>query len=119
MKFKKIFFIFLISNNLFSQSNYGNFIELKRLFIQEKYDLISKMDSDIDKKSEFYPYTLFYKAVSQYKLKFNKTSKIQFEEIIKFYPNWSQINEVYYWLVKIDIENDDLDNALKNFSKIF
>jgi hypothetical protein len=118
MKFFKIFFIFLISNNLFSQSNYGNFIELKRLFIQEKYDLIGQMDNNFDKKSEFYPYTLFYKAVSLYKIKSNKTSKTYFEQIIKSYPNWSQINEVYHWLVKIDIENDDLDDALKNFSKI-
>ena len=118
MKFLKIFFIFLISNNLFSQSNYGNFIELKRLFIQEKYNLISQMDNNFDKKSEFYPYALFYKAVSLYKIKSNKTSKTYFEEIIKSYPNWSQINEVYHWLVKIDIENDDVDDALKNFSKI-
>lgn len=118
MKFLKIFFIFLISNNLFSQSNYGNFIELKRLFIQEKYDLISQMDYNFNKKGEFYPYSLFYKAISEYKIKSNNTSKIYFDEIIKLYPNWSQINEVYHWLVKIDIENDELDNALKNLSNI-
>ena len=105
MKFLKIFIIFFISNNLFSQSNYGNFVELKRLFIQEKYDLISQMDNNFDKKSEFYPYTLFYKGVSSYKIKSNKISKTYFEEILKSYPKWSQINEVYHWLVKINIEN--------------
>ncbi len=51
MKFLKIFIIFFFSNNLFSQSNYGNFVELKRLFIQEKYDLISQMDNNFDKKT--------------------------------------------------------------------
>ena len=79
MKFLKIFIIFFISNNLFSQSNYGNFVELKRLFIQEKYDLISQMDNNFDKKSEFYPYTLFYKGVSSYKIKSNKISNSYFE----------------------------------------
>lgn len=118
MKFLKIFIIFFISNNLFSQSNYGNFVELKRLFIQEKYDLISQMDNNFDKKSEFYPYTLFYKGVSSYKIKSNKISKSYFEEILKSYPKWSQINEVYHWLVKINIENKNLDQALKNLSKI-
>jgi len=118
MKFLKIFIIFFISNNLFSQSNYGNFVELKRLFIQEKYDLISQMDNNFDKKSEFYPYTLFYKGVSSYKIKSNKISKSYFEEILKSYPKWSQINEVYHWLVKINIENKNLDQALENLSKI-
>ena len=63
MKFLKIFIIFFISNNLFSQSNYGNFVELKRLFIQEKYDLISKMDNNFDKKMNFIHISYFTKGL--------------------------------------------------------
>ena len=41
-----------------------------------------------------------------------------FKNIIKVYPNWSQKNEVYYWLVKINSESNNLDEALIYFSMI-
>ena len=41
-----------------------------------------------------------------------------FKNIIKVYPNWSQKNEVYYWLVKINSESNNLDESLIYFSMI-
>ena len=109
---------FFFSSNLFSQTNYSEFIKLKRLFIEEKYSIISGYDHQIDKKNEFYPYAVFYKGVSEYKLSSYDKSENYFKEIITIYPNWSQIDEVYYWQIKVDLKTNNFDNALINFSEL-
>lgn len=118
MKFKIFLILILVSHNLFSQSNYSAFIKLKRLFLEEKYNQVIELENDTDKKNEFYPYTLFYKAVSEYKTNSIEKSRNYFNEIIKLFPNWSQIDEVYYWLVKLDFYDKSIGEALKNFSNI-
>ena len=107
---------FFFSSNLFSQTNYSEFIKLKRLFIEEKYSIISGYNHQIDKKNEFYPYAVFYKGVSEYKLSSYDKSENYFKEIIALYPNWSQIDEVHYWQIKVDLKTNNFDNALLNFS---
>ena len=109
---------FFFSSNLFSQTNYSEFIKLKRLFIEEKYSIISGYNHQIDKKNEFYPYAVFYKGVSEYKLSSYDKSENYFKEIIALYPNWSQIDEVYYWQIKVDLKTNNFDNALINFSEL-
>ena len=117
MKYLNLLILFFFfSSNLFSQTNYSEFIKLKRLFIEEKYSIISAYDHQIDKKNEFYPYAVFYKGVSEYKLSSYDKSENYLEEIIALYPNWSQIDEVYYWQIKVDLKTNNFDNALINFS---
>ena len=117
MKYLNLLILFFFfSANLFSQTNYSEFIKLKRLFIEEKYSIISGYDHQIDKKNEFYPYAVFYKGVSEYKLSSYDKSENYFKEIITLYPNWSQIDEVYYWQIKVDLKTNNFDNALINFS---
>ena len=118
MRFFNVLVFLLLNYSLFSQSNYSDFIELKRLFTEDKFSSISNLKNSFDKKNEFYPYSLFYRGVSEYKLKNFKKSKDYFEEIINIFPNWSQLDEVYFWLVKIDLNNNNLENALQNFSFI-
>ena len=89
MKYLNLLILFFFfSSNLFSQTNYSEFIKLKRLFIEEKYSIISAYDHQIDKKNEFYPYAVFYKGVSEYKLSSYDKSENYLEEIIALYPNW-------------------------------
>ena len=117
MKYLNLLILFFFfSSNLFSQTNYSEFIKLKRLFIEEKYSIISAYDHQIDKKNEFYPYAVFYKGVSEYKLSSYDKSRNYLEEIIALYPNWSQLDEVYYWQIKVDLKTNNFDNALLNFS---
>tara|TARA_A100001234_G_scaffold181774_1_gene164599 strand:- start:2281 stop:4041 length:1761 start_codon:yes stop_codon:yes gene_type:complete len=119
MKYLNLLILFLFfSSNLFSQTNYSEFIKLKRLFIEEKYSIISEYNHQIDKKNEFYPYAVFYKGVSEYKLSSYDKSENYFKEIIAIYPNWSQIDEVYYWQIKVDLKTNNFDNALINFSEL-
>ena len=117
MKYLNLLILFFFfSSNLFSQTNYSEFIKLKRLFIEEKYSIISGYNHQIDKKNEFYPYAVFYKGVSEYKLSSYDKSENYFKEIIALYPNWSQLDEVYYWQIKVDLKTNNFDNALLNFS---
>ena len=119
MKYLNLLILFFFfSTNLFSQTNYSEFIKLKRLFIEEKYSIISGYNHQIDKKNEFYPYAVFYKGVSEYKLSSYDKSENYFKEIIALYPNWSQIDEVYYWQIKVDLKINNFDNALINFSEL-
>ena len=69
MRYFKILVFLLLNYNLFSQSNYSDFIELKRLFSEDKFLSISNLKNSFDKKNEFYPYSLFYRGVSEFKLK--------------------------------------------------
>ncbi len=115
----KLFLLFIIfSFPLIGQSDYTRFVQLKKLFIEEKYSDLIKSDIDIKKNSEFYPYLLFYNSVAEYELNLKDKALDNFKNIIKVYPKWSQKNEVYYWLVRINSEKNSLDEALISFSKI-
>ena len=39
-------------------------------------------------------------------------------EIIKSFPKWSQIDEVYYWIIKIIIDKENIETTLNYFNKI-
>jgi len=115
----KLFLLFIIfSFPLIGQSDYTRFVQLKKLFIEEKYSDLIKSDIDIKKNSEFYPYLLFYNSVAEYELNLKDKALDNFKNIIKVYPKWSQKNEVYYWLVRINSEKNSLDEALISFSKM-
>ena len=118
MKLKLLFIMIVFSFPLLGQSDYTKFVQLKKLFIEEKFSDLIKSEIDIKKNSEFYPYLLFYNSVAEFKLKSKDKALDNFKNIIKVYPNWSQKNEVYYWLVKINSESNNLDEALIYFSMI-
>ncbi len=118
MRLMLLFFMIIFSYPLLGQSEYTKFVKLKKLFIEEKFSELIKSEIDIKKNSEFYPYLLFYNSVAEYKLKSKVKALDILKKIIKDYPNWSQKNEVYYWLVKINSENNNLDEALISFSMI-
>ena len=118
MRLMLLFFMIIFSYPLLGQSEYTKFVKLKKLFIEEKFSELIKSEIDIKKNSEFYPYLLFYNSVAEYKLKSKLKALDILKKIIKDYPNWSQKNEVYYWLVKINSENNNLDEALISFSMI-
>ena len=118
MKIKLLFIMIVFSFPLLGQSDYTKFVQLKKLFIEEKFSDLIKSEIDIKKNSEFYPYLLFYNSVAEFKLKSKDKALDNFKNIIKVYPNWSQKNEVYYWLVKINSESNNLDEALIYFSMI-
>jgi len=112
-----IFFIFFSSNG-FAQSDYSNFTKVKKLFNQKNYSELTNLNFNISSKSEFYPYYIFYRSISNYYLNNEDQSLSDLNEIIKSFPKWSQIDEVYYWIIKIIIDKENIETTLNYFNKI-
>ena len=112
-----IFFIFF-SSIAFAQSDYSNFTKVKKLFNQKNYSELTNLNFNISSKSEFYPYYIFYRSISNYYLNNEDQSLNDLNEIIKSFPKWSQIDEVYYWIIKIIIDKENIETTLNYFNKI-
>ena len=106
------------SVNLSAQSDYSQFIRIKKLFNQKKYNELININSVIKNTSEFYHYTIFYKSVSYYKINQKEESLKYLNQIKKENPNWSQIDEVYFWMIKIILEKNQIEEAMYYFSLI-
>ena len=106
------------SVNLSAQSDYSQFMRIKKLFNQKKYDELININSVIKNNSEFYHYTIFYKSVSYYKINQKEESLKYLNQIRNENPNWSQIDEVYFWIVKIVSEKNQLKEAMYYFSLV-
>ena len=115
--FISIIFLFF-SNSIFAQSSYSDFLEIKKLFNQNKYPELLSQELSFKKLDEFYPYIIFYKAVSYHKINDKNNSLLLLKNLINDFPNWSQIDEVFYWAVRIELEFNNINNALEYFSKI-
>ena len=111
------FFIFF-SSIAFAQSDYSNFTKVKKLFNQKNYSELTNLNFNISSKSEFYPYYIFYRSISNYYLNNEDQSLNDLNEIIKSFPKWSQIDEVYYWIIKIIIDKESIETTLNYFNKI-
>ena len=112
-----ILFIFFYSI-VFAQSDYSNFTKVKKLFNQKNYSELTNLNFNISSKSEFYPYYIFYRSISNYYLNNEDQSLNDLNEIIKSFPKWSQIDEVYYWIIKIIIGKESIETTLNYFNKI-
>ena len=106
------------SVNLSAQYDYSQFIRIKKLFNQKKYSELININSVIKNTSEFYHYTIFYKSVSYYKINQKEESLKYLNQIKKENPNWSQIDEVYFWMIKIILEKNQIEEAMYYFSLI-
>ena len=118
---KKIIIItilLIVSNNLISQSPYSNFLSYKKLFNEKKYSELVTKELSIKKSDQFYPYVEFYRSISLYKINKKKESLSLFKELIKEYSEWTQIDEALYWAIIIELEFNNIDNALNYYSKI-
>ena len=105
---KKYLYAFLIllfvSSNIYSQSDYSKYMQVKKLFLQERYEEVKNSNISLSSNSEFLPYFNFYISVSLYKTGNLKESLDSFNELKKKYPNWPQIQDINYWIVKILVE---------------
>ena len=109
---------YCFSLNLSAQSDYSQFMRIKKLFNQKKYNELININSTIKNNSEFYHYTIFYKSVSYYKINQKEESLKYLNQIRNENPNWSQIDEVYFWIVKIVSEKNQLKEAMYYFSLV-
>ena len=58
------FILLFVSSNIYSQSDYSKYIQVKKLFLQERYEEVKNSNISLSSNSEFLPYFNFYISVS-------------------------------------------------------
>lgn len=95
--------------------------EGKSLFRKGKYNKSYKIFQELlvaDPESNYTPYCLFYKGLCNYYLGEKDEATIAFLSIAKNFPDWSQVDEVNYWLGLLYFECGDAALALSYLSRI-
>lgn len=97
------------------------YFNAKNLYREGKYNLAMEAFKPLiplDPANPFSQYATFYTAVSAYNLGYKALAKTTFGQIQTLYPQWEKIDEVKYWIGKINLENKDYFQGLKILSTI-
>ncbi|MCP3659904.1 MAG: amino acid ABC transporter substrate-binding protein [Bacteroidetes bacterium] len=109
------------SNTLICNS-YELFKKGKSLYNEKKYydakEIFEQLIDPIRKDNIYAPYALFYCALINYNLGELNDSRYFFEYLKDRYSDWEQINEVIFWLAKINFENKKYLSAIKIINEI-
>ncbi len=123
---KKIILVSLISvlfiNLAFAQIDYSKqYFNAKALFREGKFSLAMESFKPLipyDQNNVFAEYASFYYALSAYNQGFKAVAKDAFTQLKTLHPNWEKIDEVNFWLGKIQLENHEYFVGLKNLASI-
>ncbi|NIJ54034.1 ABC transporter substrate-binding protein [Dyadobacter arcticus] len=74
--------------------------------------------TSINVKTTYSPYAQYYYALSAYQLKRLKDSRQMLLQLQSRYPGWNKINDVYYLLGTIGLENGQFNEGLENLLRI-
>ncbi len=124
MKTIRILLLSLITSYVFAQSSVSYKQEYehgKQLYQQGKYALCMEVMQKVipyDQANPYSTYASFYYALAAYKQNYFVVAKNMLAQIEKLNPQWSNIQEVYFWLGLCEFENKNTFEALKQFSKI-
>ena len=129
---RKLFYIPLVYIVLFS-SSYKPVTEKKEAYYLQLYkqgkeyyhrkDYIACQKSldaliKISSPNPLTPYAFFYHALSAYHQANAVTAETTFLKIVQKYPQWPQIEEVFYWLAQINFDKDNYKNAFSYIEQI-
>ncbi|ACE05926.1 hypothetical protein Aasi_0523 [Candidatus Amoebophilus asiaticus 5a2] len=64
------------------------------------------------------PYAYFFYALSAYRQSMPEVAELTFNKLIQYYSNWSQRNEVLYWLAQLRFEQKDYITAFYYLKQI-
>ncbi len=115
--------VFVICINLsFAQIEYNKqYFNAKTLFREGKYNLAMESFKPLipyDQNNVFAEYASFYYALSAYNLNFKAVSKDAFTQLKTLHPKWEKMDEVNFWLGKIQLENKEYFVGLATLSSI-
>lgn len=115
--------VFVVYINLsFAQIDYNKqYFNAKTLFREGKYNLAMESFKPLipyDQNNVFAEYSSFYYALSAYNLNFKAVAKDAFTQLKKLHPKWEKMDEVNFWLGKIQLENKEYFVGLKTLSLI-
>jgi ABC-type branched-subunit amino acid transport system substrate-binding protein len=115
--------IFVLWINLASaQVDYNKqYFNAKTLFREGKYNLAMESFKPLTQYSQnnvFTEYASFYYALSAYNLGYKAVSKDTFTQLKTLYPKWEKMDDVNFWLGKIQLENKEYFVGLKTLTLI-
>ncbi|MCE7993044.1 MAG: ABC transporter substrate-binding protein [Roseivirga sp.] len=108
-------------NQTLAQDAQSVFEEGKALFTGEQYALaLVKLAplTSLQENNEMVRFASYYYAVSAYKSGDAPTSKSMFLQIAQRFPDWSELDEVNYWLGTLYFEEDDPRQGINYLDKI-
>jgi outer membrane protein assembly factor BamD (BamD/ComL family) len=88
----------------------------KALFKEGKYNLAMetfKALIPVSQKNQYSEYATFYYALSAYNLGYKALAKTSLNQIKTLYPAWEKLNEVNFWIGKINLEDKDYFQGMK------
>ncbi|MBL6445324.1 ABC transporter substrate-binding protein [Fulvivirga sp. 29W222] len=106
----------------YSQVNYQQqYLHAKELFGDEKYSLAMEAFKPLlsrEASNPFPAYASFYYAVAAYRDGYPPLAKNMFLQIKSYFPKWSKMPEVNFWLGKIYFESGDYNQGLNVLAEI-
>ena len=123
---KKTGYVFLFSTFIihlsFAQMDYNKqYFNAKTLFREGKYSLAMESFKPLiqyDQNNVFAEYATFYYALSSYNQGFKAVAKDALTQLKSLHPNWEKMDEVNFWLGKIQLENHEYFVGLRKAHKI-
>jgi ABC-type branched-subunit amino acid transport system substrate-binding protein len=97
------------------------YVNAKELFRAGKYNLAMESFKPLiprNQKNQFSEYASFYYALSAYNLGYKALAKSSLNEIKTLYNSWEKLDEVNFWIGKINLEDKDYFQGMKVFSGI-
>jgi hypothetical protein len=120
----RVFLVLIVSCfslSLSAQSIRAVFDEAKSLMDQEQYALASGKFEQVrnaPQENELTQYATYYQAVSAYHSGDPKMAKALFLQVERKYPDWTQKDELNFWLAKIELEEGNTRIGLDYLRKI-
>jgi len=112
-----IFFVLSIQISSYGQIDYTKqYFNGKSLFREGKYNLAMETFKPLltsDRNNQYSEYATFYYALSAYNLGYKSLAKTNFNQIKTLHPAWDKMDDVNYWIGKINLEDKDYFQGLK------
>ena len=124
-KMRKVTYVFLVA--LFQISAFGQvdytkqYFNAKNLFREGKYNLAMESFKPLlnsDRSNQYSEYATFYYALSAYNLGYKSLAKTNFNQIKTLHPSWDKMDEVNFWIGRINLEDKDYFQGLKILSMV-
>ena len=97
------------------------YLNAKTLYREGKYNLAMETFKPLiayDKNNPYSQYASFYYALAAYHQGFKPLARTSLNEIRKLSPTWDKMDEVNFWIGKINMEDRDYFQGLKVWSSI-
>jgi hypothetical protein len=123
---RKVIYIFFTVLSIqipsFAQIDYTKqYLNGKDLFREGKYNLAMETLKPVmtsDRSNQYSEYATFYYALSAYNLGYKSLAKTNFNQIKTLHPAWDKMDEVNFWIGKINLEDKDYFQGLKILSQV-